>query len=227
MGGNASPHALQIPGLSAVPPVAFNPPSSPSAADSPIFSLLSTPVGLFPSLSAIQVHTQQLMDTACAAPFLSPVDPERDGAPGYYDIIAFPMDLRTMLRKMESGEYTRFCDYHRDFALMIDNSRTYNPYPVSVSLTIYVYFLLYFSILFLFTRFLELCFLLLLLLLFLFLLFLLFLFLLFLLVLFLLFLLSLDHLPFRATKWNRTFSHYLFIHSPNFPPCNTALEHLS
>ncbi|KAL1729840.1 hypothetical protein EV714DRAFT_251135 [Schizophyllum commune] len=62
-----------------------------------------------------------------AKAFLKPVDPVRDLAPKYFDIIKNPMDLATMEIKLEQGHYADRNAFRKDFELMIKNAKTYNP----------------------------------------------------------------------------------------------------
>ncbi|KZO96454.1 hypothetical protein CALVIDRAFT_514798 [Calocera viscosa TUFC12733] len=59
--------------------------------------------------------------------FRMPVDPIRDRAPNYFDIIKTPMDLSTISAKLEEGRYPDRFAFEKDFHLMIQNAHTYNP----------------------------------------------------------------------------------------------------
>jgi transcription initiation factor TFIID subunit 2 len=58
--------------------------------------------------------------------FLQPVDPIRDHAPNYFDIIKQPMDISTMGAKLEAGHYKDRFAFEADFRLMILNAQEYN-----------------------------------------------------------------------------------------------------
>ncbi|KZT08630.1 uncharacterized protein LAESUDRAFT_45791 [Laetiporus sulphureus 93-53] len=58
--------------------------------------------------------------------FLQPVDPVRDNAPNYFDIIKKPMDLSTMSAKLEQGKYRDRFAFEEDFRLVISNAKLYN-----------------------------------------------------------------------------------------------------
>ena len=78
-----------------------------------------------------------------AAPFLDPVDPVALGVPHYFDIIKEPMDVSTLLKKLESGRYATIpphmtvgrsptCrmlkgPFRRDVELIFDNAINFNP----------------------------------------------------------------------------------------------------
>ncbi|EIW87115.1 TATA-binding protein associated factor Taf2 [Coniophora puteana RWD-64-598 SS2] len=59
--------------------------------------------------------------------FMQPVDPVRDHAPNYYNVIKNPMDLSTMNAKVENGKYKDRFAFESDFRLMISNAKRYNP----------------------------------------------------------------------------------------------------
>ncbi|KAI0937072.1 hypothetical protein AcV5_005059 [Taiwanofungus camphoratus] len=71
------------------------------------------------ALKKLQTHKR-------AALFLQPVDPVRDRAPNYFDIIKNPMDLSTMSAKLEQGKYKDRFAFEADFRLMISNAKLYN-----------------------------------------------------------------------------------------------------
>jgi bromodomain-containing factor 1 len=59
-------------------------------------------------------------------PFLNPVDPEALGIPHYREQIKEPMDLSTIRKKMDFGEYSTVEEYESDFRLMLQNCFTFN-----------------------------------------------------------------------------------------------------
>lgn len=65
-----------------------------------------------------------LQSNAHAWPFLKPIDPEE--VPDYYRVIANPMDLSTMLSKLESNKYKGLEPFVRDVRLMASNCMEYN-----------------------------------------------------------------------------------------------------
>jgi hypothetical protein len=66
-----------------------------------------------------------------AAPFRVPVDPERENADNYYDVIKHPMDFQTMKRKLSSSKYRNTQEFINDIQLICDNAKAYNG-PVSL-----------------------------------------------------------------------------------------------
>jgi hypothetical protein len=64
-----------------------------------------------------------------ARPFLLPV--RKTDAPDYFDIIKQPMDLGTMSKKVQRGEYLSKTAFANDLSLIWTNCRTYNVGPAS------------------------------------------------------------------------------------------------
>jgi bromodomain-containing factor 1 len=58
--------------------------------------------------------------------FLQPVDPEALGIPQYRDIIKNPMDLSTIRRKLDNGQYEDGDEFDADIRLMFQNCYTFN-----------------------------------------------------------------------------------------------------
>jgi len=70
---------------------------------------------------------QQLMQKEEAAAFNEPVDWEALGLPDYPDIVKHPMDLGTVLNKLEGGDYHNDPDqFATDVRLVWSNSKQYN-----------------------------------------------------------------------------------------------------
>ncbi|CAL1280153.1 unnamed protein product [Larinioides sclopetarius] len=59
-------------------------------------------------------------------PFRQPVDPQLLGIPDYFDIIKKPIDLSTIKRKLDTGEYRDPWEYIDDVNLMFSNAWLYN-----------------------------------------------------------------------------------------------------
>lgn len=47
--------------------------------------------------------------------------------PNYYKIVKRPMDLATMRRKLDNGEYPNAMAFNNDFRLMMKNCQIFNP----------------------------------------------------------------------------------------------------
>jgi hypothetical protein len=58
--------------------------------------------------------------------FAQPIDPDRDNVPTYLHIIHHPMDLGTVRRKLESGQYRTVQQWKDDVELIWDNSYHFN-----------------------------------------------------------------------------------------------------
>lgn len=61
-----------------------------------------------------------------SVPFRMPVDPTTLGIPDYFDIVRKPMDLSTIRKKLDSGQYSDPWEYVDDVWLMFDNAWLYN-----------------------------------------------------------------------------------------------------
>ncbi|XP_074038438.1 CREB binding protein nejire isoform X4 [Leptinotarsa decemlineata] len=59
-------------------------------------------------------------------PFRQPVDPQTLGIPDYFEIVKRPMDLSTIKRKLDIGQYADPWEYVDDVWLMFDNAWLYN-----------------------------------------------------------------------------------------------------
>jgi bromodomain-containing factor 1 len=58
--------------------------------------------------------------------FMQPVDPVALNIPSYYKIIKKPMDLETMRRKLDAGEYSNAKEFEKDFWQIGKNCRLFN-----------------------------------------------------------------------------------------------------
>ncbi|KAK9116532.1 hypothetical protein Sjap_015479 [Stephania japonica] len=70
---------------------------------------------------------KKLMDHQYGFLFNQPVDPEALQIPDYLDIISEPMDLGTIKKKLENGEYSSARDFAADVRLTFTNAMKYNP----------------------------------------------------------------------------------------------------
>ena len=58
--------------------------------------------------------------------FAQAVDPIRDNCPDYFDIVKQPMDLGTVMHKLETDQYKSVSDWKSDVNLIFANSNLYN-----------------------------------------------------------------------------------------------------
>lgn len=63
---------------------------------------------------------------AVSWPFMEPVDPIKLGIPDYFDVIKHPMDLSTVRRKLETGQYSTAEQFAADVRVIFTNCYTYN-----------------------------------------------------------------------------------------------------
>ncbi|KAG2032951.1 Bromodomain-containing protein [Suillus americanus] len=70
---------------------------------------------------------QQKQHQTIGAPFYEPVDAVKLDIPTYYKVIKKPMDMSTMRKKLEAGEYPNASKFFDDFKLMIHNCFLFNP----------------------------------------------------------------------------------------------------
>jgi bromodomain-containing factor 1 len=69
---------------------------------------------------------RQVKKSKDAGPFSVPVDPVRLNIPKYFDIVSRPMDISTIEKKLNSGQYPVVQALVDDFILMIDNCVKFN-----------------------------------------------------------------------------------------------------
>lgn len=70
--------------------------------------------------------TEKLIAWPLCQPFVEMVDPERDGAPNYLQIIKEPMALQKVLSNLKNGKYDTIEAWKSDVNLIWDNARKYN-----------------------------------------------------------------------------------------------------
>ncbi|KAI1426895.1 Bromodomain-containing protein [Xylaria sp. FL1777] len=63
--------------------------------------------------------------TRLVGPFKEPVRPVEDGVPNYFEKIKKPMDLGTIKKKMDRGEYTAAEEFESDVRQIFENCYTY------------------------------------------------------------------------------------------------------
>ena len=69
---------------------------------------------------------QELLSYRISLMFSQPVDPERDECPDYLTIIKNPMDLGTIVKKIESNSYQTVAEWRNDVHQVWENAYTYN-----------------------------------------------------------------------------------------------------
>ncbi|PKI83009.1 hypothetical protein MVES_002777 [Malassezia vespertilionis] len=80
-------------------------------------------------LTACRNCINKLLDNPHCDPFIRPVDPVRDEAPDYFEVIKEPMDLSSVSNKLESGQYKDRFAFKDDVELIFKNAKTYTPDP--------------------------------------------------------------------------------------------------
>ena len=80
---------------------------------------------LFKIESLLKIICDHLKNEPSAFVFLKPVDPV--SVPNYRKIIAFPMDLSTISRRIDAGYYTNYSSFHEDMLRVFFNGCTFNP----------------------------------------------------------------------------------------------------
>jgi len=68
----------------------------------------------------------RLKSHKCSQIFRVAVNPEGQGIPDYYHIVYQPMDLTTILRKVQKDKYTHIHEFHADINKIIMSSYKYN-----------------------------------------------------------------------------------------------------
>eukprot|EP00908_Phaeocystis_cordata_P001340 Transcript_11421.p1 GENE.Transcript_11421~~Transcript_11421.p1 ORF type:complete len:334 (-),score=185.93 Transcript_11421:186-1187(-) len=77
-------------------------------------------------LSACKAALKEIRKHKDAAPFLDPVDWKALGIPDYPTIIKRPMDLGTVMQRLESNEYDSVANLSEEINLVWNNAMTYN-----------------------------------------------------------------------------------------------------
>ncbi|OHT06426.1 Bromodomain containing protein [Tritrichomonas foetus] len=67
-----------------------------------------------------------VMKRPCAALFLEPVDPDRDGAPNYFAVVKKPVDLGTIRKRLINDEYQSVAAWNREMNLVWGNAEKFN-----------------------------------------------------------------------------------------------------
>ncbi|OTF78374.1 histone acetyltransferase-like protein [Euroglyphus maynei] len=95
----------------------------------PVSSNLKSPGSVSNSESKSDISKSDLdntLDIPESMPFRQPVDPDVLQIPDYFNIIKHPMDLSTIKRNLDTGQYTDPWQYVDDVWLMFDNAWLYN-----------------------------------------------------------------------------------------------------
>ncbi|XP_078519251.1 CREB-binding protein [Lissotriton helveticus] len=94
--------------------------TSPSQPRKKIFKPEELRQALMPTLEALYRQDPESL------PFRQPVDPLLLGIPDYFDIVKNPMDLSSIKRKLDTGQYQEPWQYVEDVWLMFNNAWLYN-----------------------------------------------------------------------------------------------------
>ena len=78
---------------------------------------------------ALESLLRLLCDADDARFFLHPVDPVRDGAPDYYEVVEHPMDFTKIRAKLREGVYHGASAFFADVRLVFANAMLYNAEP--------------------------------------------------------------------------------------------------
>jgi transcription initiation factor TFIID subunit 2 len=78
-------------------------------------------------LTACRSCLKKLFESRHAPLFMHPVDPVRDNAPSYFDVITDPMDLTSMMNQLNAGMYRDRFHFKSDFELITANAKKYTP----------------------------------------------------------------------------------------------------
>ncbi|ERE85369.1 histone acetyltransferase [Cricetulus griseus] len=93
---------------------------APGQSKKKIFKPEELRQALMPTLEALYRQDPESL------PFRQPVDPQLLGIPDYFDIVKSPMDLSTIKRKLDTGQYQEPWQYIDDIWLMFNNAWLYN-----------------------------------------------------------------------------------------------------
>uniref|UniRef100_A0A1A7W816 histone acetyltransferase n=1 Tax=Iconisemion striatum TaxID=60296 RepID=A0A1A7W816_9TELE len=94
--------------------------ASPSQSRRKIFKPEELRQALMPTLESLYRQDPESL------PFRQPVDPMLLGIPDYFDIVKTPIDLSTIKRKLDTGQYQEPWQYVDDVWLMFNNAWLYN-----------------------------------------------------------------------------------------------------
>ncbi|KAH7907029.1 hypothetical protein BJ138DRAFT_1137716 [Hygrophoropsis aurantiaca] len=110
-----------------LPPPKLKPKGKPTNGIKPIHIPKAQTGGMtINDLRACRNALKKLKMHKNAVLFMQPVDPVRDHAPNYYEVVKHPMDLSTLGAKLEEGMHKDRFAFEADFRLMIANAKQYN-----------------------------------------------------------------------------------------------------
>ncbi|KAG7099822.1 hypothetical protein E1B28_001631 [Marasmius oreades] len=119
--------AQVVPGVAPKVKPKGRPPKATNGTDRPVHTPKAQKGGMdIVDLRVCRSALKKLKVHKHARWFLQPVDPIRDQAPNYFDVIKKPMDLSTLGAQLEAGKYKDRFAFEADFKLMIKNAKTYN-----------------------------------------------------------------------------------------------------
>eukprot|EP00287_Rhodomonas_sp_CCMP768_P018030 CAMPEP_0202814212 /NCGR_PEP_ID=MMETSP1389-20130828/5380_1 /ASSEMBLY_ACC=CAM_ASM_000865 /TAXON_ID=302021 /ORGANISM="Rhodomonas sp., Strain CCMP768" /LENGTH=195 /DNA_ID=CAMNT_0049485933 /DNA_START=1 /DNA_END=588 /DNA_ORIENTATION=- len=78
-------------------------------------------------LQSCQVVLRKVMRHRYSSDFLEPVDHEGLGLDDYLEVVKQPMDLGTVAKKMDAGEYGFPGQFRADVVRVFENAKLYNP----------------------------------------------------------------------------------------------------
>lgn len=70
--------------------------------------------------------TEKLLESPLSYAFANPIDPNEDWAPAYFEVIKHPMDISTVLKKLNARKYSSPKEWYADISLIWDNAVTFN-----------------------------------------------------------------------------------------------------
>jgi bromodomain-containing factor 1 len=73
------------------------------------------------------VEVQKPKHYSITNPFMIPVDPVALNIPNYFTVIKRPMDISTVAKKLDEGNYTTALEFEKDFRLIVWNCLRFNP----------------------------------------------------------------------------------------------------
>ena len=75
----------------------------------------------------VLVEIQKPKHYSITNPFMIPVDPVALNIPNYFTVIKRPMDISTVAKKLDEGNYSTAPEFEKDFRLIVSNCLRFNP----------------------------------------------------------------------------------------------------